>query len=360
MFLRNLCLAAAALLVFEVLSSNVLAGGYRADGRMTYAVMNGYGGLNTNYFTFTIWVDDCKWFIQSTDEKRPDIKPYEDSYDGNYVYALTTFIDKSGKAHPSGIIESNNVPQETSFYAVPIWIALGSSCYFNEITNSMFQPVWHVSDFSIRNKRHSLLGRLVKHDNSPFLPERLSYYNDGKLYFTDRYGNSRIGSYPSPYQNGFLDAEYVCLEFTNVYDIALPQHFTFTRFRPSPGGQSTNEISIMCIYDCIVTNVSIHKEKTEYSPTLIPPVYIDDRRFGVVTPSVTSIQYSATNSWWPAITNPVVARIYKDKALAANLAGSPQPSAPKPWVKTLIWCILSFSTLIFAFLLFKGTQKREP
>jgi len=359
-YLRHSYLLAAVPFAIEAFSSNILAESYQADGRMTYAVINEHGGLDTNcYFSFKIWVDGCKWFIQTIDEKREDIKPYEDSYDGKYVYALTTFLDKSGKAHPSGIIESNNVPQESSFYAFPIWAALGSACYFEEITNSMFQPIWHLSDISIRNKRFSVIGKLIKHNIAPFLPEKVFYYNDGKIYFKDNYGNSRIGSYPSPYNNGFMDAEYTCFNYTNVDGIALPKHFTFTRYMPRQGGASTNETSVMCAYDCVVTNVSIQNDKREYSPTIIPPVYVDDRRFGVAVPSIISIQYRATNSWWPSATNPVVLKLYKEKASIGNSTNSAQPNPPKPWVTSLIWCILLCSSIFFVFLLFRGIQKRE-
>ena len=344
--------------VEEIFSTNALAESYRADGRMTYAVRDAQGNLDVkDVFSFTIWVDDCKWFIQTSDEGRKDIKSFEDSYDGKYVYALSTFIDKTGTDQSSGIIENNNIPQENSFYASPVWLALASSCYFNDITNDMFQPIWHLSDISIRNKRFSIVGHWTKHNASPFLPEKVSYYNDGKIYYTDSGGNSRIASYASPYDKGFMEAEYIALEYTNKYEITLPRQFTFTRYMPRPGGQSTNETMIMCLYSGVVTNISIENKKTDYWPALSPPVYIDDRRFGVVIPPVTSIQYMATNSWWPSMENPVVTNKYKVKAFGANASDFVQSSPKKPLPKLIIWGALLCTTLFFVFLLFKGTRK---
>lgn len=348
---------ATVLFIIGASSINISAESYKAEGQMTYAVRNTKGDLDVKgVFSFTIWVDGCEWFIQTSDERRKDIKPYQDSYDGQYVYNLTTFIDKNGNDRPSGIIESNNVPHETSFYASPIWLALASSCYFSDITNNMFQPIWHLSDISIRNKRFSVMGKITRHDASPFLPEKVSYYNDGKIYFTDSYGNSRTGSYSSPYDKGFKEAEYAASEFTNIFGVALPQRFTFTRYMPRPGGPSADDTVIMCLYNGVVTNISTENDKKEYSPVLSPPVYIDDRRFGVANPSVTSIQYIATNLWWPSMENPVVSNIYKTKFFGANASGVVQASPKKPLPKLIIYGAMLCSTL-FLFSCFSRRQK---
>jgi hypothetical protein len=346
------------LFTIEMCLANGMAQSYKADGRMTYMVRNPHGALDIMcHFTFTIWVNGRKWFIETSVNGRKDLEPYEDAYDGQYVYSLTTFIDKLGAPHSSGIIESNDVPQESSFYASPIWLALGSSHYFQSITNNLFQPIWHLSDITLRNKRFSDVGKWIKQDASPFLPEEVTYYSDGKIYFTDSYGNSRVSRYPAPYDNGFIEAEYNVITHTNVGGITLPQHFVFIRYMPRPYGRSTNDTVIMCKYDGTVTNISSENIREGYIPVLSPPTYVDDRRFGVAAKPVTDVEYVATNSWWPSVTNTVVARLYREKAF--NSPVDIRTIERKPLPKSVIYGILFGSTLCFVFLLFKTMQTNK-
>ena len=161
------------------LSIELFAEEYEVGGRLVYALGMQNSQLKTNcIFNFKIWVSDCKWLIRTENTKTGDIKYNEDSYDGKYVYSLSVFVDekvKAGDSSSSGIVESNSIPDEASFYAQPIWLAFASSCYFNAITNGMIQPIWHLSDLSLRNKRYSIRGSWVRYEKAPFLPKNVSY-----------------------------------------------------------------------------------------------------------------------------------------------------------------------------------------
>lgn len=349
-------LALVAFLFPNLFLSNLVAADYEVDGQLTYAVGNSAGELKTNCFlSFHMWVNGCKWFIRTEYAIPGDIKYNEDSYDGTNVYAVSAFVDAKvmpGSVRCSGIVESNNVPQESSWYASPLWLAFASSCYFNESTSGMLQPIWHLSDLSLRNSRYSVRGDWIHRQAAPFLPEKVLYYNDGSMRYKDKNGDSHIAHYDAPYNSGFLEAEYVASDFTNCGRITLPTSFVFTRYRPQNGGQTREHLEKACVYYCAITSANVGIVRLQFAPILLPPAYIDDRRVGVLPISVFSIYYQVTNESWPSLDNPVLSKAYQEKAAVVRSA---KPSRPRS--KFAVLGLFTIPTLIFAAIIFAGRKK---
>jgi len=341
-------------------AKNASTSGYVASGLLTYAV-NGKEGLKTNcVFKFTVWVSESKWVIRTENVKKGDIKYNEDAFDGNSVYSLSVYIPEKvsqGDNRSSGIIQNNIIPDEASFYAQPIWLALASSTYFKTIEGNRIKPIWHLSDLALTYTNYTVVGAWEMAQKPPTLPGKVVYYSDGIIRYVDKLGHRKISQHPSPYDKGFCEASFSALATTNVGGMEFPKSFEFIRFVPKFGGNDTNELVILCKYFGVIADVSLENDRASFAPEIEPPAYVEDRRLLVTAPFAKPIYYQVTNQSWLSTDNAVVKKLHEERLLDSKLIEKPRLNR---YSRFYVLGLFLASVVIFATLIWWSRDKEKP
>jgi hypothetical protein len=263
---------------------------------------------------FEVLVKGCFWSIKMVPVGDPNYSYFLTTYDGSnlvYMSKLTaeaherlTTKDSSGRtARPlfsSCVVESLPVPARVApvgdAYA---WLALASGCYFAGLTNGTaldYHPL--ATPSGVFSVRRSLPTRFELSPEPPYLPIRLDYMWTNRAAITPE---GRVVQYdlPPPFRGGFLAAELISEQFTNVGGASFPTRFEVKEFAPLP--IATNESNFRCVLVVrgSVTTISIGPPRI--SNGLAGEIFhVTDRRF----PS--SPAYLITNGVIPAASDPML------------------------------------------------------
>jgi hypothetical protein len=202
-------------LVFSVSATE-----YEVDGEIVQTVFRQDGGVqSTQLSSFTVFVKDCSWLIQTIDHdeagkqllKREtacvnSAEIYE--VDGPPVRANATGGHAGGRSWNVASIVSNNVPvgQADDYFVSHLWLMFASGCYFAKLSTNWITPVY---DLNASAPIHPELKRQAQWElmNGPgSLPSSVTY----------------LGTADVP-----TNATYLATSITNAGDVRIPSGFVF-------------------------------------------------------------------------------------------------------------------------------------
>jgi len=207
---------------------------YSARGRIqvtTKLAANDAGKKET--LGFYVEVVGQKYKIRMEESNRPDWY-YEYAFDKHEMRTLhhvkRTPRDSSTNASPvfPARIEEREIPANDGTRAQFIWLAMASSRFFAGRTNEQMLPIWSPEDPQIRRQPFSMLTFVETIRESPALPAKVSFINDG---FYRSYNPVKkaldVEPLSPPYDKGYTNAIYQVLAVTNTSTQTLPAHFVF-------------------------------------------------------------------------------------------------------------------------------------
>jgi len=119
------------------------------------------------------------------------------------------------------------VPRGDGSFAAPLWLAYASSQYLNTTTNQLLPKVWADGQ---RLDSNWLSASWSKLPGSPGLPDRITYFSDGKRYVETPENIVKEVIEPAPYDKGFVQGSFETLTVTNYNSLLLPRAFRIVRY----------------------------------------------------------------------------------------------------------------------------------
>lgn len=281
---------------------------------------------------FKVLIQGCSNLFQIT---TPEGNPVsEQSLNGREIITLISAVKQENNASTriwGGSVETRDVPRDDGSQINVLWLAFGSACYFDSITNGLFRPIWTQDDRSLTETNFLVKG-MVERKKPGTLPEKVFYFNDGiqRNERNGQYGDSISYPSPAPLDQGFTNVVYTAGQMTNVLGIDIPTDFVFERSGPrsSNGMWSASTLTR--------TEGKVERIFSNPDATLIPnfpaSIAIQDLRFKGESRPVKALIYSITNGEW--LTKDRAHRHYetelKQKDYFAKLKEKPpRPKVPK-------------------------------
>jgi len=284
-------------------------GALMVDGKFTYEA-----GSKKTGGQFKVIVSDCSWIIRTKrdDETAVDYFEAGGKWGESSIYFLSSFTNSYSKlleSKATGSDETDGVVGVGRIYAgeVPhineseslsiLWLAYASRCYLDKNENKLLEPVNWFGGQQFFDKGLFLPATVLRFENLKGLPEKVVYYNDGFFRgINGGTGEAVIRKLDPPFDGGYTNAIYSVIEKVNSGAVVVPKTFTFTTFRPAPGGAGSNNVTSVKRYAFYADNLyDTNVEIVAYYPILHGKTSISDRR-GVSSNS-TVLEYQANQSF---------------------------------------------------------------
>lgn len=283
---------------------------YLVKGKVSYDTFMAGQKQFSSRKAFQVAVKDSDWLIRTTDLDHGDT--VEVGYEDGTAFRLNVFVKTNGLAQ-SALIEDLEVPEGDSSLASFLWLAFASSTHLANTTNGTLTPVWILDDPNLRNEKFTMAATWACEAESPHLPTKVTYRNDGVMRAFDFTKKERmVFPAPKPYDQGYLNAEYAALSMTNVADLRIPTKWTFTRYAipPDARGKTSEQTngaqnfelvvrSVVAVEDATVEVVGM---QTSFRPKFTGTLNYLDRRFAYSNPAVINVLNTMSNGQWPEIT----------------------------------------------------------
>ena len=229
-FPRLLCISISGLIAILGLS-NAPGLEYEIEGRI--AGSNGKGE-ETDPVQFHLYFKDCNWLMHCTPESpgmfSDHINYWEFGCHNGTLYGLVKQKQVQGRK-PTwlGDVKSEAAPRFRLLPQITVaWFAFASQCYLDSTNNYILPPY---STDPVRVPQRAIVVRTTE---DPQLPLYCAFLSDG----IDR-RFEQLSPYPPPFNNGFTNAIFEVLAFTNVNGRSFPEHINCQVFGPSPQGLQT-------------------------------------------------------------------------------------------------------------------------
>lgn len=302
----------------------------RAEGTLQHQVVDSKGAITHNWnktFVSMTSVSGCQWYIQTADpmgeEGQPPRRVCEIAFADDTMYRLFRRQGTASAAQTtklSGGMRYETIPRDDGRLANYVWVALASSCYLAQQTNTWIHPIWEIDDTTLRSKGFRMEALWESHtDNSP--PDRVVWLNDGVDRMHDADGVSIERPAPPPYDEGYTNAIYRVESHKDIGGIRLPLSFSFVRYVwPLKKLDPTNTLGVV---PRTVTLGKVSSLNLVSGPESILPGFqqdfkIVDTRFAESNPPVPALTYEITNGTWPETEQ--VAHLYEVSAEASGVA----------------------------------------
>jgi hypothetical protein len=286
-----------------------------------------FGESWTNYFK--VIVRDGEWRIVT---QRPNQKSdfTEAGYDGSELVRITHFenfqndyLRQSGVAGRTGFgystvadVQFSPIPYlMVNDGMLPVWFAYASQPYLDTARPGWLSPIVEPGDSGAPDEALVRMGyeqkaQLTRRAAPPGVPERAVFFNDGSV------RNMRgLAARRAPFNQGFTNAIFQALAFTNLAGMEIPTHFTVSNFLPKADGTNANDV--LCIYewDVHLTNLLSTISVTRFKPESPKGVdFIQDYRFSAGNLYIPMVRYYLTNSDWPATRQVKLLPAYQEEA----------------------------------------------
>lgn len=267
---------------------------YEVKGEISY--VDYLQNTNRHYLTvsFTIAVDSPKWFIHGESQNGYDYQ--EASYDGENLYYLANFASDIEKQRAGGKRMADNIGTcwafkgeilhtELAHKFTPIWLAYASGAYFQSRSNALVEPAitYGVSSWEYEySDRFKQRGVWTLQSDWPHLPSEVIYFEDGMR---------RVRGYPqlarpcqAPYDNGYTNAIYQVLRFTNVNGLVLPALARLDTYVPMDKGTSSNDLKHISTYEISLHSVRSTGFTASFKPAMAGVFSVSDLRFSQIGP----------------------------------------------------------------------------
>ena len=129
---------------------------------------------------------------------------------------------------------------------------------------------------------------------SPSLPARVIYLNDGIRHIISPARVRLTVPYPPPFNSGFTNAEYRVHATTNVDSFRIPAQFVFTRYYAQG-----NRLFVRTLTQAKVDRAQVGADPFESRPVFTGKAITVDKRFRTADEPVPAVPYWVTNGAWP-------------------------------------------------------------
>ena len=248
-------------------------------------------------------------------------------------------------------VESNSIP--TGFLDRSpgyLWLMLASGYYLDRVATNRLPPLYAEVCRTKYDNDLTLPVLLTRHEAPPRLPERIVYLNDGCWHVTDRQNKPVSYRMNPPFRDGFTNAIFEALDFTNAGRFYLPTRLSMTEFvLETKGGRQTN-LTVGSHFEAAVRVVRTNLTIKGFLPELwTRTVFIDRRQAVMHTHPQKELQYQnwGTRGW------PSAVQSVRDSETLYR--GLPRPSASRwGWAMALMVLIAPLALIAF-----KGIWQRK-
>jgi RNA polymerase sigma factor (sigma-70 family) len=204
---------------------------------------------------FTLTVNGSNWAIHLTDPQMHGIQYEEVVQLNGSVYRY----DYYGKPSPgasinsgSAVIKYGDFPEEDGTLANFVGAGLASSAYFARATDGKVASLWSrpqdASTYKVR-------ANWQLNSAPPHLPTSIDYFHGSEE------------QRPTPFDNGWKEAQLRVLAETNVGNMAFPLVFTCEQLWPKRNGAVTsNDVEQAAIF-----TINVHAIRLDSVPDVLPP-----------------------------------------------------------------------------------------
>jgi hypothetical protein len=312
--LFHACLLCLGVLFLKSPPAQAGAAGFQVEGSLRSLTSQ---GSELASYNFTASVTGCRWIIHAWPSNRvgSTLGHFSDAYDGTNVYAYTQFTNINGSQNTSvGVVEVNDVPYEKSIHAIPIWLAVASSCYLDTTKHGKQKIFFDLHDPRLRTEQaHRLDSTITRQDKFPHLPVLCEFFSDG-FYYSRNNSESKRTRVQGVYSNGFLIHRFSAEAFTNVGGTYLPTIFKHEAFAPKPGGATNTELLLVYSQHGRIGKTSLLEKEGAFIPSIDSAVYTEDRRFAAATKPVHEIFYNNVSGRWLNTNDQQIADLYLQAA----------------------------------------------
>jgi hypothetical protein len=138
------------------------------------------------------------------------------------------------------------------------WLAYASACTLSGAGAGEGPPLLFMGQNWNEYGGHKLKYTWRNSEALPRLPEFIVEYADEEAFSLMEADRTRFGKPPLPavYRQGFTNAIYQVMTWTNIAGLHLPLRFRFSRYVPKADGAQTNELEVQLSYDGYANTVS--------------------------------------------------------------------------------------------------------
>jgi hypothetical protein len=281
--------------------------GLEGSGTLSFKIIQEDGSVSqSDNFEFSFIVRSCNWNITLLHNGDTNFDYFKASFDGTNLYKILDYQkaipieERSAGSTIATATEDNScIPHFIDVHEIPIiWFAYASPCCLETRQDKAhFEPL---SNFGIQLRSFPFLltGRYQQqfqdHVNASGFPDAAVWFDDGLLYDE----NGRTMKRWPPFDQGFTNSMFASLSYTNLNGTQVPDHFTFTTFRPKESAKSTNDIFASYEYEGWLTNISFTVPLDQsFVPALPGMTHIVDQRFVNDKISIQHIAYNSATNW---------------------------------------------------------------
>jgi hypothetical protein len=301
---------------------------------------------------FELHYDDCRWKVTVVLDGTTNRDIYIYQYDGTN---LTYYVEIFGTAltNAQGMVEASPVPYMWDRAAgwIP-WLAFASECYFGQVTNGYAISLMPAISKKGQDKRYEVPVDFNLSPSLPHFPVLVRYTTDKFVALEDDGITFKI--FPlsvafgpsSPFNDGYMSAEFKSDGFTNVNGLSFPTTFEYRSYRPKRDAKTTNDLDSSLIIRGEATEITVEQEELD---TRLPAMrsYIADLRFPEA-----GVLYRITNGIVPSTNSTEAIRARKQAVLMRhNREVIEKEKARRATVarrKKIIWAGVSITILTIA------------
>lgn len=158
-----------------------------------------------------------------------------------------------------------------------IWLAFGSHDYLKSVAGGRLPTVGMPrpgasppTTNSVEKAAWTLLA------DAPRLPQSVRFFNDGYRESNDT--EAAPSRHAPPFDQGYVKAEYMVQQTTNVAGLVLPSAFSYRRFSPRAGASSNTEVDTTASWEGLVTHAFVLEGDTDSVPQVAQKTAVADYR----------------------------------------------------------------------------------
>ena len=203
-----------------------------------------------------------------------------------------------------GIVTVGSFPQLSQEINKVLWLAFGSSCYFETNSTSQLPPI--AAHSALRAYLYGFQQEAHWHlyPSTTKLPDSVVIFDDGRTRrWEDNDGFMRGPPdeipWSPPYDEGFTNAILSASAFAHGRDpnFKLPHTINFNVYGPKREGKSSVDLDLYISYSIEVTNVILSVPSIHITPSLNGPINVSDERFQLDKDPIFQVTYLFTNNW---------------------------------------------------------------
>ncbi|HWQ91084.1 MAG TPA: hypothetical protein VN673_05395 [Clostridia bacterium] len=213
-----------------------------------------------------------------------------------------------GIAKATGVVQGCSYP-DSGFgsHSALIWLAYCSHDHIRSQTRNSLPYVWKQGP-DLAKPEDVIQSKTSLSDARPNLPTKVDFYNKG-FGFALRGSNAVIEPLLPPFNDGYANAVYEALAWTNVDGFSVPKSFALTVWAPKPDGRVPSDLRMFAQAAGKTTLVRFPCSRTNFVPALPVTTCISDERSG--------LQYLVQAGQWPMTTNESQLRSYDRAVIGA-------------------------------------------